>query len=102
MKKLFAVLLIALFLLGCTSAPSPKPTPTSTPSPSPSPVIKQCGGIAGFPCPQGYSCEYTETYPDAMGTCVKASPTPNSNDEEYPLEGIDESINEIAELNETS
>ncbi len=30
-----------------------------------------CGGIAGFSCPTGYSCEMKDTYPDAMGTCIK-------------------------------
>ncbi|MGE5298014.1 MAG: hypothetical protein ACM3KM_02540 [Acidobacteriaceae bacterium] len=29
-----------------------------------------CGGIAGFSCPDGYSCKYDGTYPDAGGVCV--------------------------------
>ncbi len=34
----------------------------------------QCGGIAGFGCPQGYACgDYyqSSTTPDAMGICKK-------------------------------
>ncbi len=32
---------------------------------------KNCGGFAGFVCNDGYFCQMTETYPDAMGSCVQ-------------------------------
>lgn len=31
-----------------------------------------CGGLAGFKCPTGYSCQLNGHYPDAAGKCVKA------------------------------
>lgn len=31
----------------------------------------ECGGIAGFNCPEGYECKISDNYPDAMGRCVK-------------------------------
>ena len=30
-----------------------------------------CGGIAGFPCPDGFSCVLEGTYPDAGGSCQR-------------------------------
>ncbi len=30
-----------------------------------------CGGIAGFLCEDGLTCQYEGTYPDAGGTCVR-------------------------------
>jgi hypothetical protein len=30
-----------------------------------------CGGIAGFLCPEGYTCKLDGSYPDAGGVCVK-------------------------------
>jgi hypothetical protein len=36
---------------------------------------KMCGGIAGFPCPSGYTCKLDGSYPDAAGKCVKKAPT---------------------------
>jgi hypothetical protein len=30
-----------------------------------------CGGFAGALCPQGYSCKYDGSYPDAGGKCIK-------------------------------
>jgi hypothetical protein len=33
-----------------------------------------CGGIAGKKCPDGYKCQMTAMYPDAMGTCVTDVP----------------------------
>lgn len=30
-----------------------------------------CGGIAGFQCDTGLTCEYEGSYPDAGGTCMK-------------------------------
>ncbi|PID37864.1 MAG: hypothetical protein CSB49_08470 [Proteobacteria bacterium] len=36
----------------------------------PCPADTQCGGIAGIPCPSGYKCWITATYPDASGGCV--------------------------------
>jgi hypothetical protein len=32
---------------------------------------KFCGGIAGFPCPEGYTCKLDGSYPDAGGVCVQ-------------------------------
>ncbi|HQT44584.1 MAG TPA: DUF333 domain-containing protein [Candidatus Micrarchaeota archaeon] len=32
---------------------------------------KFCGGLAGFPCPDGYACKLDGDYPDASGTCSK-------------------------------
>jgi hypothetical protein len=29
-----------------------------------------CGGIAGFPCPDGMRCKLDGNYPDAGGTCI--------------------------------
>ncbi len=34
---------------------------------------KFCGGIAAFPCPQGYECRLDGDYPDAGGKCVMQS-----------------------------
>jgi len=31
----------------------------------------ECGGIAGFSCPQGYKCRLTGKIMDEMGVCVK-------------------------------
>ena len=31
----------------------------------------ECGGIAGFGCPEGYSCRLTRKIADEMGVCVK-------------------------------
>ena len=31
----------------------------------------QCGGIAGFGCPEGYKCRLTGKIADEMGVCVK-------------------------------
>jgi len=31
----------------------------------------ECGGIAGFGCPQGYKCRLTGKIADEMGVCVK-------------------------------
>ena len=30
-----------------------------------------CGGIMGRACPDGYTCKYDGTYPDASGVCIK-------------------------------
>ena len=30
-----------------------------------------CGGIAGIPCSEGYTCKLDGSYPDAGGVCVK-------------------------------
>lgn len=30
-----------------------------------------CGGFAGAVCPEGYSCKYDGSYPDASGKCIK-------------------------------
>jgi hypothetical protein len=39
-----------------------------------SPVVpgteKFCGGIANLPCPAGFTCKLSGTYPDAGGHCV--------------------------------
>ncbi|MBU1500045.1 hypothetical protein KKE48_04225, partial [Patescibacteria group bacterium] len=32
---------------------------------------KFCGGFAGVICPEGYSCKYDGSYPDASGKCIK-------------------------------
>ena len=34
------------------------------------PQGQPCGGIAGLKCPNNMECKITDTYPDAMGTCV--------------------------------
>lgn len=34
------------------------------------PADIHCGGIAGIPCPKGYKCWITASYPDASGSCV--------------------------------
>ena len=31
----------------------------------------ECGGIAGFNCPEGYKCRLTGKIADEMGVCVK-------------------------------
>jgi len=31
----------------------------------------ECGGIAGFSCPEGYKCRLTGKISDEMGVCVK-------------------------------
>ena len=31
----------------------------------------ECGGIAGFSCPQGYNCKLSGKIVDEMGVCVK-------------------------------
>ncbi len=31
----------------------------------------ECGGIAGFSCPQGYTCKLSGKIADEMGVCVK-------------------------------
>lgn len=31
----------------------------------------ECGGIAGFGCPEGYKCRLTGKIADEMGVCVK-------------------------------
>ena len=31
----------------------------------------QCGGIAGFKCPEGYKCRLSGKIADEMGVCVK-------------------------------
>ena len=38
------------------------------PDPEPEPIF--CGGIAGFPCPDGMTCQLDGDYPDAGGHCV--------------------------------
>lgn len=42
-----------------------------------------CGGIAGVACPEGYSCSYDGSYPDAGGVCTKLTEqiTPISSSE---------------------
>jgi len=35
-----------------------------------------CGGIAGLPCPAGFTCKLDGSYPDAGGKCVVKGPTP--------------------------
>lgn len=30
-----------------------------------------CGGFASIQCPEGYTCQLEDDYPDAGGTCVK-------------------------------
>ena len=66
-KTLSGFLLLGFLLLtGCRAGGDPE-------SPVPLPPAKKgefCGGIAGFPCEKGLTCEYKETYPDAGGTCV--------------------------------
>ncbi|MDD5147909.1 MAG: Kazal-type serine protease inhibitor family protein [Candidatus ainarchaeum sp.] len=32
---------------------------------------EMCGGIAGFQCCSGLTCQYKETYPDASGMCIR-------------------------------
>lgn len=36
-------------------------------------ALCECGGIAGFGCPVGYSCRIPKVYPDALGYCVPAA-----------------------------
>ena len=31
----------------------------------------ECGGIAGFSCPEGYKCRLTGKIADEMGVCIK-------------------------------
>lgn len=31
----------------------------------------ECGGIAGFGCPEGYSCRLTGKIADEMGVCIR-------------------------------
>lgn len=33
----------------------------------------QCGGIAGFACPAGYTCRLTGAYPDELGKCIPST-----------------------------
>jgi len=33
-----------------------------------------CGGIAGLPCPEGYTCKLSSTSPDAGGVCINSEP----------------------------
>jgi hypothetical protein len=35
---------------------------------------QMCGGIAGIPCPLGYTCQLQGNYPDASGICAKCPP----------------------------
>ncbi|MCB9639553.1 MAG: hypothetical protein H6728_02815 [Myxococcales bacterium] len=35
-----------------------------------------CGGIAGLPCPEGYNCVLSGSYPDAGGSCTKVTCDP--------------------------
>jgi len=74
-RSLFPAL-AALVLLGCSSAPGP-----SQPAPPPhsrTPVAEggMCGGIAGFQCGEGLSCQMQpgqcRTVADASGVCRKA------------------------------
>lgn len=54
----------------------PTPTPVTTATPATTPGF--CGGIAGIPCPAGFTCRLDGNYPDAGGVCVpsgQASPT---------------------------
>jgi len=46
------------------------PMPTST---APGAEGKSCGGIAAFPCPNGYVCKLDGTFPDAGGHCTAAT-----------------------------
>jgi hypothetical protein len=39
-----------------------------------------CGGIAGFPCPEGQWCKLDGDYPDAAGHCMDARSCEESND----------------------
>lgn len=39
-----------------------------------------CGGIAGRPCPQGFTCVLDGNYPDAGGTCIKENTDVNARD----------------------
>ena len=34
-------------------------------------AVCECGGIAGFACPSGYSCDYNMDVVDALGVCRK-------------------------------
>ncbi|XP_053409062.1 actinia tenebrosa protease inhibitors-like isoform X2 [Mercenaria mercenaria] len=36
-----------------------------------------CGGIAGFRCPVGHTCNFTGDFPDASGICCKNEPEPD-------------------------
>jgi len=41
--------------------------------PTPTDSIKEnrfCGGIAGILCPDGFTCKYDGSYPDASGYCI--------------------------------
>lgn len=73
----FIILLYSLSLNLYKSAPPPisSPTPTSTVSPDKPDANegKFCGGFAGILCPEGYLCQMDASYPDAGGTCTKAT-----------------------------
>jgi hypothetical protein len=62
--------------------PSPTPYPIRTfYEPSPVPTGTFCGGIAAIRCPDGYTCHFDGDYPDAGGSCVRAS---NENEKPAP------------------
>lgn len=48
---------------------------------------KVCGGIAGLPCPTGYTCRIKANHPDATGICAKVD-TPSPGDEGGMCGGI--------------
>jgi len=69
--------LAALVLLGCTSPGSDQPAPTPPPTNARAPVAEggMCGGIAGFQCAEGLSCQMEagqcKAVADAAGVCRK-------------------------------
>lgn len=69
MKVLASVLSVSLLaIVGCAGTDA---TVDSTTGDGVEGLKKACGGIAAIPCPTGYQCVVTATYPDAMGTCKK-------------------------------
>lgn len=57
MRKLLAFSLAIIAILLLTTACSPRED-------------SRCGGIAGFPCREGYECAYFDNVSDGMGYCM--------------------------------
>ncbi len=69
MKVFASVLSVSILaIVGCAGTDS---TIDSTTGDGVEGLKKACGGIAAIPCPKGYECKITSTYPDAMGSCKK-------------------------------
>lgn len=72
MNRFFALVAVApLFVLAACSASTGSPDGTDTTGEDLK--AKHCGGIAGLPCADGYTCDFGANahIPDATGTCKK-------------------------------